>query len=255
MMVFCKFNGTPRQLFDQPELVKSSGLNCRLLTELSWRLYQCGCLPRYNILSREELLEEYVRYNNKELSDKKENQKLRDTDFEQIPERASNHSSNQSSDVTPILKLRDLGYQYSQDTNMTLSGVNLDIYENEFIGIAGHTGSGKSTLMQILDGLYKKTEGNIYFHGKDIDDEKFDKKNYHFHVGLVFQYPESQLFEETVLKDVMYGPLYMGMSQDDARQIAEDTLKKLGISPKDFDNLHFNVGRRKRKVAIAGVLQ
>lgn len=250
----CKFNGTARQLFEQPELVKSSGLKLPTVTELSWRLYQCGCLSRYNILSREELLEEYVRYNNKELSDKKENQKLRDTDLEQTPERASNQSSNQSSDVTPILKLRDLGYKYSQDTNMTLSGVNLDIYENEFIGIAGHTGSGKSTLMQILDGLYKKTEGNIYFHGKDIDDEKFDKKNYHFHVGLVFQYPESQLFEETVLKDVMYGPLNMGMSQDDARQIAEDTLKKLGISPKDFDKSPFQMsGGEKRKVAIAGV--
>ena len=100
----------------------------------------------------------------------------------------------------------------------------------------------------------KKTEGNIYFHGKDIDDEKFDKKNYHFHVGLVFQYPESQLFEETVLKDVMYGPLNMGMSQDDARQIAEDTLKKLGISPKDFDKSPFQMsGGEKRKVAIAGV--
>ncbi|MGN0374577.1 MAG: energy-coupling factor transporter ATPase [Butyrivibrio sp.] len=136
-----------------------------------------------------------------------------------------------------------------------LKDINLVVNQNEFIGLIGHTGSGKSTLTQIMNGLIKPSGGNIYFDGQDINEKGFDKRNLRFRVGLVFQYPEHQLFEETVFKDVCFGPKNMGMSQKDAELRAFEALEMVGVEPENFYHSPFELsGGQKRRVAIAGVL-
>ena len=136
-----------------------------------------------------------------------------------------------------------------------LKDINLVVNKNEFIGLIGHTGSGKSTLTQIMNGLIKPSAGNIYFDGQDINEKGFDKRNLRFRVGLVFQYPEHQLFEETVFKDVCFGPKNMGMSQKDAELRAFEALEMVGVEPENFYHSPFELsGGQKRRVAIAGVL-
>ena len=136
-----------------------------------------------------------------------------------------------------------------------LKDINLVVNKNEFIGLIGHTGSGKSTLTQIMNGLIKPSAGNIYFDGQDINEKGFDKRNLRFRVGLVFQYPEHQLFEETVFKDVCFGPKNMGMSQKDAELRAFEALEMVGVEPENFYHSPFELsGGQKRRVTIAGVL-
>ena len=136
-----------------------------------------------------------------------------------------------------------------------LKDINLVVNKNEFIGLIGHTGSGKSTLTQIMNGLIKPSAGNIYFDGQDINEKGFDKRHLRFSVGLVFQYPEHQLFEETVFKDVCFGPKNMGMSQKDAELRAFEALEMVGVEPENFYHSPFELsGGQKRRVTIAGVL-
>lgn len=128
--------------------------------------------------------------------------------------------------------LDKVNYIYGEGSGFVkhaLKDVNLVINENEFIGLIGHTGSGKSTLVQLLNGLLKPTSGNVYFDGEDVNAKGFDKRNLRFKVGLVFQYPEHQLFGENVFKDVCFGPLNMGMSKKDAELRAFETLELLGV--------------------------
>lgn len=147
---------------------------------------------------------------------------------------------------------------YGADTDMpvtALKDINLVIKEGEFIGLIGHTGSGKSTLVQHLNGLVKATEGTIYFHGQDIYDRDFDKKKLRSKVGLVFQYPEHQLFEVDVFTDVCFGPKNLGLSKKEVELRAYHALKQVGISDEYFYQSPFDLsGGQKRKVAIAGVL-
>ena len=147
---------------------------------------------------------------------------------------------------------------YGADTNMpvtALKDINLVIKEGEFIGLIGHTGSGKSTLVQHLNGLIKATDGAIYFHGQDIYDGDFDKKNLRSKVGLVFQYPEHQLFEVDVFSDVCFGPKNLGLPKKEVELRAYKALKQVGISDEYFYQSPFDLsGGQKRRVAIAGVL-
>lgn len=147
---------------------------------------------------------------------------------------------------------------YGADTNMpvnALKDINLVINDGEFIGLIGHTGSGKSTLVQHLNGLIKATEGSIYFNGEDIYDRDFDKKKLRSKVGLVFQYPEHQLFEIDVFSDVCFGPKNLGLSQKETELRAYKALKQVGISDEYFYQSPFELsGGQKRRVAIAGVL-
>lgn len=147
---------------------------------------------------------------------------------------------------------------YGADTNMpvtALKDINLVIKEGEFIGLIGHTGSGKSTLVQHLNGLLKATGGTIYFHGEDIYDKDFDKKKLRSKVGLVFQYPEHQLFEVDVFSDVCFGSKNLGLSKKEAELRAYKALKQVGISDDYFYQSPFDLsGGQKRRVAIAGVL-
>ncbi|MCR5354445.1 MAG: energy-coupling factor transporter ATPase [Lachnospiraceae bacterium] len=136
-----------------------------------------------------------------------------------------------------------------------LDGVSLKIEDGEFIGIIGHTGSGKSTLIQHLNGLLKATEGNIYFNGQDIYDKDYDLRNLRMQVGMVFQYPEHQLFDETVFKDVCFGPRNQGLPEKDVTLRAYEALKNVGLDEKYYDVSPFELsGGQKRRAAIAGVI-
>ena len=156
------------------------------------------------------------------------------------------------------IELKDVGYVYSigsSDEKTALHDINLDIKENELIGIVGHTGSGKSTLIQMLNGLEKPTQGTVYFHGKDISDKDFVMKELRSKVGLVFQYPEHQLFESSVIRDVEFGPRNMGYSNLDVEMKAFQALKDVGIGDDHVDVSPLALsGGQKRRVAIAGVL-
>ncbi len=154
--------------------------------------------------------------------------------------------------------LDKVNYVYSEGTAYqinALKNINLKIGDGEFIGIIGHTGSGKSTLMQHMNGLMKATSGNIYFNGQDIYDQDFDLRELRNRVGLVFQYPEHQLFETTIFDDVCFGPKNQGLSKDEAGLRAFEALKQVGMPEELYYQSPFDLsGGQKRRVAIAGVL-
>ena len=154
--------------------------------------------------------------------------------------------------------LENVSYTYSPDTAYeihALKQVSLEIWDGQFIGLIGHTGSGKSTLVQHLNGLVKATSGHIYFNGEDIYSENYDMRRLRSKVGLVFQYPEHQLFEVDVLSDVCFGPKNQGLSQEEAEKRAREALRMVGISEEYEKQSPFDLsGGQKRRVAIAGVL-
>ena len=151
-----------------------------------------------------------------------------------------------------------ISYIYSPGTayeKKALDDVSLTINKGEFVGIIGHTGSGKSTLIQHFNGLEKATSGTIYFDGQDIYDKDFNMKSLRSRVGLVFQYPEHQLFETTVLEDVKFGPKNLGLGKVQVDLRAFEAIKQVGLSEKCYDDSPFELsGGQKRRVAIAGVL-
>lgn len=154
--------------------------------------------------------------------------------------------------------LDHVSYVYEEGTAMespALKDINLVIPDGQFIGLIGHTGSGKSTLVQHLNGLMKPTSGNIYYNGKDINESGFNKKELRSKVGLVFQYPEHQLFEIDVFTDVCFGPKNMGLSQKEVELRAYEALKQVGLEDEYFYQSPFDLsGGQKRRAAIAGVL-
>lgn len=156
------------------------------------------------------------------------------------------------------LILDHVNYIYGGDTELAvhaLNDINLVIPDGQFIGLIGHTGSGKSTLVQHLNGLLKPTNGAIYFNGEDIHDSDFDKKKLRSKVGLVFQYPEHQLFEIDVFSDVCFGPKNLGLSKKETELRAYEALKLVGLEDDFFYQSPFDLsGGQKRRVAIAGVL-
>lgn len=157
----------------------------------------------------------------------------------------------------PII-LDKVSHVYEAGTAMSvtaLNNVSLVIPDGQFIGLIGHTGSGKSTLIQHLNGLIKATSGSIYFNGEDIDADDFDKKKLRSKVGLVFQYPEYQLFEADVFSDVCFGPKNLGLTKKEAELRAYEALKLVGVDDEYFYQSPFDLsGGQKRRVAIAGVL-
>ena len=157
-----------------------------------------------------------------------------------------------------LLIADNISYVYSPGTayeKKALDDVSLTINKGEFVGIIGHTGSGKSTLIQHFNGLEKATGGTIYFNGQDIYDRDFNMKSLRSKVGLVFQYPEHQLFETTVLEDVKFGPKNLGLSKLEVDLRAFEAIKQVGLPEKCYDDSPFELsGGQKRRVAIAGVL-
>lgn len=156
------------------------------------------------------------------------------------------------------IELKNVSYLYSPGTAYemrALENINLTIPENQFIGMIGHTGSGKSTLIQLCNGLLKPTAGKVLYNGEDIWSEGFSRKNLRSQVGLAFQYPEYQLFETDVLKDVCFGPKNQGMNEREARAQAEKALEQAGVPKELFAKSPFELsGGQKKRVAIAGVL-
>ena len=156
------------------------------------------------------------------------------------------------------IRTEHLTHIYSQGTpfeTTAVDDVSISIEAGEFVGVIGHTGSGKSTLVQHLDGLLKPTGGNVYFGGADIHDSDYNKKELRSKVGLVFQYPEHQLFEVDVFSDVCFGPKNMGLDQKETQLRAYAALKQVGLEDEYFYQSPFDLsGGQKRRVAIAGVL-
>ena len=160
--------------------------------------------------------------------------------------------------MTPILQVNDLTHTYSAGTpfeHKALDDVTFSVERGEFIGIIGHTGSGKSTLIQHLNGLLKPTSGEILLDGKSIWADKAATRQARFRVGLVFQYPEYQLFEETVYKDIAFGPKNMGLSKEEIDRRVREAAGFVGITEEQLKVSPFDLsGGQKRRVAIAGVI-
>ena len=160
--------------------------------------------------------------------------------------------------MEPILQVQNLNYIYSIGTpfeHQALKDVSFCVHRGEFIGIIGHTGSGKSTLMQQLNGLLRPTSGSVILDGKDIWSDKKLTHQARFRVGLVFQYPEYQLFEETVYKDIAFGPGNMGLPKDEIDRRVREAADFVGITGEQLRSSPFDLsGGQKRRVAIAGVI-
>jgi len=160
--------------------------------------------------------------------------------------------------VAPILEVQNLSHIYSAGTpfeHAALNDVSFSVERGEFIGVIGHTGSGKSTLMQHLNGLLKPTSGSVLLDGKDIWSDKKLTRQSRFRVGLVFQYPEYQLFEETVYKDIAFGPKNMGLTQEEVHRRVVEAAQVVGLTEEQLEVSPFDLsGGQKRRVAIAGVL-
>ena len=156
-----------------------------------------------------------------------------------------------------IIETKDLAYRYSPGTpfeKTAVDGVNIQVEKGEFLGVIGHTGSGKSTLIQMLNGLLRPTSGQVLLNGKDIWAEPKKIRAVRFQVGMVFQYPEYQLFEETVLKDIMFGPKNMGLTDQEAETRAREAAHFTGLK-EDLEKSPFELsGGEKRRAAIAGVI-
>ena len=161
--------------------------------------------------------------------------------------------------MEPIIEIKNLTHIYSPNTpfqQTALDQVNLTIYKGEYLGIIGRTGSGKSTLIQHLNGLMKPTSGQILFEGKDIWSSKAMTHDIRYQVGLVFQYPEYQLFEETVAKDVAFGPKNLGMEEEEIEEKVRNAVGLVGLDYEEIKDMSpFELsGGMKRRVAIAGVI-
>ena len=160
--------------------------------------------------------------------------------------------------MKPILEVSNLNYIYSVGTpfeHKALDNISFSVERGEFIGIIGHTGSGKSTLMQQLNGLLKPTSGQVLLDGEDIWSDKKLTRQARFRVGLVFQYPEYQLFEETVYRDIAFGPKNMGLDEKEVDRRVREAAGFVGLTPEQLEVSPFDLsGGQKRRVAIAGVI-
>lgn len=157
-----------------------------------------------------------------------------------------------------VIKTENLSYVYGEGTpfrKVAVDNVNIEIQEGEFVGVIGHTGSGKSTLIQHFNGLLKPTSGKIFIDGEELWQDKARLRPIRFKVGLVFQYPEYQLFEETIYKDIAFGPRNMGLNEIEIDRRVRETARMVGISESMLDKSPFELsGGQKRRVAIAGVM-
>lgn len=157
-----------------------------------------------------------------------------------------------------MIEMKNVSYIYSKGTpyeTEALKEVNLTIGEGEFVGVIGHTGSGKSTLVNIMSGIVKPTSGSVLIDGEDITGMKAPVKTLKGKIGIVFQYPEHQLFEETVYKDIAFGPKNLGVGEEEIKERVYDAMRMTGLSEEILDKSPFEIsGGQKRRVAIAGIL-
>ena len=244
-------DGTVREIFRQVELLKKYRLDVPQVTLLAYELKQKGYAIPDGILTVEELITALERCGAK-------TKEIAKTILDKSAVGQPQNMHKQALDKTPILKLEQLNYVYSPETayeKKALKSIDLDIYEGEFIGVIGHTGSGKSTMIQHLNGLIKATSGALYYKGENIYAEKYNMRELRNNVGLVFQYPEHQLFEIDVLSDVCFGPKNQGLTEEECKKRALEALALVGLPEKYYDRSPFDLsGGQKRRAAIAGVL-
>ena len=258
-------DGTTREIFSQVELLKKYRLDVPQVTLLAYELQQRGFAIPDGILSVDELVVALEGCGMKTAQVKKvlaggtvRDEAIADQIYGNAMTTVIQENAAQNREQTPILKLENVSYVYSPDTayeRKALKDINLDIYEGQFIGVIGHTGSGKSTMIQHLNGLIRATSGALYYQGENIYAEKYNLRELRNNVGLVFQYPEHQLFEVDVLSDVCFGPKNQGLSEEECRERALEALQLVGLPEKYYESSPFDLsGGQKRRVAIAGVL-
>ena len=259
--------GTPREIFSRVTELKKLGLDVPQVTEIAYNLKDKGIDFGQCVLNVKEFKERYKEVTGREIAALK-NSVERNMDSRTFNKNADSESYDNEFLVTEknvtienkklILEAKNLSYIYEEGTaneKGALDDVSLNIHEGEFLAIIGHTGSGKSTLIQHLNGLMRADSGSIYFNGEDIYAKKFSMPFLRKHVGLVFQYPEYQLFETTVLEDVCFGPKNLGLSKEDVLVAAKKALKQVGLGEEYYEKSPFELsGGEKRRVAIAGVL-
>lgn len=240
--------GTPREIFKDVDLLKQHSLDVPQVTLLAHELKKAGLNLPDCVLTRKELLEALKESYGHLIRNQIGGGKL---DFPESHPSKKNPTDN-------VMILDHVSYKYSPGTSYevtALDDVSLNIKEGEFIGIIGHTGSGKSTLVQHLNGLIKSTEGSIYYRGQDIYDKDYDIRDLRTQVGMVFQYPEHQLFETTVFKDVQFGPKNQGLDEKEQIKRAYEALGLVGLPEEFFLASPFELsGGQKRRAAIAGVI-
>jgi len=278
-------DGTPRAIFSRVAELKSYRLDVPQVTELAYELKNAGLPLPEGMLTIEELMDALVPVLKERIAGIPAKQKTageetaaketaaketageetaakenageetaaKETAGEKTPE-----ENTAGSDTVPVLKVEHLNYIYSQGTafeQSALKDISFEIPRGQFVGLIGHTGSGKSTLIQHLDGLIRATSGKIYYNGQDIYASGFDMKKLRMKVGLVFQYPEHQLFEADVFSDVCFGPRNEGLSREETEQRAKEALAGVGLDESYYRQSPFELsGGQQRRVAIAGVL-
>lgn len=248
--------GTPKEVFSHYDEMKKIGLDVPVSTEIAHGLKKYGWHMPDDIISEEELLDS-IKKNLPEKAEKDTEHRVEQKN-ESKAEQDNREAQQQKDSGEVILSLRYVNYIYSADTvyrRHALKNVSLDIWKGEFIAVIGHTGSGKSTLIQHLNGLNKPSSGKILYKGQDISEKSFKLSDLRKKVGLVFQYPEYQLFETTVLLDVAFGPKNLGCDREQAEQQAREALALVGLPEECYEMSPFELsGGQKRKAAIAGVL-
>ena len=239
--------GSPREIFSQVDILKSYCLDVPEVTDLAHSLKMRGVDIADGVLTTDELVTAL----------EKTGKRITGTGAVVLPGRTTPPVPVVLSGE-PLLELKDICYTYGKDTVYevkALDHVSLKIHAGEFIGLIGHTGSGKSTLVQLLNGLIEPTSGQVLWQGTDIRSDGFDLRGLRTKVGLVFQYPEHQLFETDVLKDVCFGPKNEGLNQEQAEERAKHALSHVGVPESLYKESPFELsGGQKRRVAIAGVL-
>lgn len=247
--------GKPKQIFEKKELLEECGLKLPPFYEYLYFLIGQEILSEkdcFNIENSDQLVDLIMKKKIGSIQNTELMQKEQDTLNDEIED------INRKQDIKEGIFLNHIKFIYNhgfENERIALNDISLQIGRGEFVAVIGHTGSGKSTLMQHLNGLCIPTEGNVYFNGEDVTDKDFSIKKLRQKVGLVFQYPEYQLFAETVEKDVCFGPENMELSRVEAQKRAYQAMKEVGLPDTIYDYSPLQLsGGQKRRVAIAGIL-
>ena len=239
-------HGVPKEIFSRVDQLKKYRLDVPQVTLLAYDLKEAGLAIPDGILTIPELVDALSR------------PEIRVPKGWKLPEHTPKKEKKELPQGKESIKLEHVGYTYNPGSAYemhALKDVNLEIPQGQFVGIIGHTGSGKSTLIQHFNGLIRPTEGHIYFEGQDIWADKFPLRGLRSQVGLVFQYPEHQLFETDVLTDVCFGPKNQNLPPEECEKRAKEALEHVGLDESYYAKSPFELsGGQKRRVAIAGVL-
>ena len=241
--------GTPREIFRRVSELTALGLDAPQATVLAYRLRQKGFPLPEDILMEEEFIKAYhVLPEEYRVSNP----------YDTLPKKVQESVTLLSEHEAPLIELKDVTYRYGTGTvyeKVALKNVSMQIRKGEFVCLIGRTGSGKSTLIRMLNGLEKPSEGQVLYKGEDINAASYNRKELRSHVGLVFQYPEDQLFEATVLKDVCFGPKNQGLSGEEQLARAREALELVQVDEDIWNDSPLSLsGGQKRRVAIAGVM-